>query len=86
MDASGSFVAANAMVDALRRGDEAKAVGLIDRVTGAADLGLCLLGACETGHPTCTKLLLAAHAASTTIGGAAMAHGARRRRRSSCPR
>ena len=48
MDARGSFVAANAMVDALRRGDEAKAEGLIDRVTGAADLGLCLLGACET--------------------------------------
>ena len=63
MDASGSIVAANAMVDALRRGDEAKAVGLIDRVTGAADLGLCLLRACETGHPKCTKLLLAAHAA-----------------------
>jgi len=56
-------VAANAMVDALRRGDEAMAVGLIDRVTGAADLGLCLLRACETGHPTCTRLLLAAHAA-----------------------
>jgi len=63
MDASGSIVAANAMVDALRRGDEAKAVDLIDRVTGAADLGLCLLRACETGHPTCTRLLLAAHAA-----------------------
>ena len=63
MHARGSFVAANAMVDALRRGDEAMAVGLIDRVTGAADLGLCLLRACETGHPTCTRLLLAAHAA-----------------------
>jgi len=33
MDARDSFVAANTMVDALRRGDEAKAVGLIDRVT-----------------------------------------------------
>ena len=62
MDASGSFVAANAMVDALRRGDEAKAVGFIDSVKGAPHLGLCLLGACETGHPTCTRLLLAAHA------------------------
>ena len=51
------------MVDALRRGDEAKAVGFIDRVTGAAHLGLCLLSACETGHPECTRLLLAAHAA-----------------------
>eukprot|EP00900_Chrysochromulina_parva_P003376 jgi/Chrpa1/13039/Chrysochromulina_OHIO_Genome00018498-RA len=53
----------HAMVDALRRGDEAKAVGLIDMVTGAAQLGFCLLRACETGHPKCTKLLLAAHAA-----------------------
>jgi hypothetical protein len=33
MDARDSFVAANTMVDALRRGDEAKAVGLVDRVT-----------------------------------------------------
>ena len=55
--------AVDAMFDALRRGDEAKAVGFIDRVTGAAHLGLCLLRACETGHPTCTRLLLAAHAA-----------------------
>jgi len=90
MDASCSVVAANAMVDprsvAATRIFEAKAVGFINSVKGAVHLGLCLLGACETGHPTCTKLLLAAHAASTTIGGAAMAHGARRRRRSSCPR
>jgi len=63
MDASGSIVAANAMVDALRRGDEAKAVGFINSVKGAVHLGLCLLGACENGHPKCTKLLLAAHAA-----------------------
>ena len=63
MAASGSIMAANAMVDALRRGDEASAVGLIDRVIGAAHLGLCLIHACETGHPKCTRLLLAAHAA-----------------------
>ena len=54
MDAKGNLVKANAIVDALRRGDEAMAVGLIDRVTGAADLGLCLLRACETGYPKCT--------------------------------
>ena len=48
--------------DALRRGDEAKAVGLIDSVKEAAHLGLCLVTACETGHPECTRLLLAAHA------------------------
>ena len=62
-DASGSFAAANAIHDALRRGDEAKAMGLIDRVTEAAHLGFCLYTACETGHPKCTRLLLAAHAA-----------------------
>ena len=45
MAASGSIIAANAMVDALRRGDEASAVGLIDRVIGAAHLGNCLLSA-----------------------------------------
>ena len=55
MVARGNLVKANAIVDALRRGDEAMAVGLIDRVTGAADLGLCLLRACETGYPKCTK-------------------------------
>ena len=63
MDASSSVVAANAMVNALRRGDEAKAVGFIDSVEGAAHLSLCLLSACKTGHPKCTRLLLAAHAA-----------------------
>ena len=63
MDASGSFAAANAIVDAFRRGDEAKAVGLINNVTEAAHLGLCLLSACETSHPKCTRLLLAARAA-----------------------
>ena len=63
MDARGSFVKANAIVDALRRGDEAKAVSLIDSVKGAAHLGKCLLSACETGHPRCARLLLAAHAA-----------------------
>ena len=63
MDARGSFVKANAIVDALRRGDEAKAVSLIDSVKGAAHLGKCLLSACETGHPKCARLLLAAHAA-----------------------
>ena len=60
--ASGSFAAANAIHDALRRGDEAQAMGLIDRVTEAAHLGFCLYTACETGHPKCTRLLLAAHA------------------------
>ena len=55
MAASGSIMAANAMVDALRRGDEDSAVGLIDRVIGAAHLGNCLLIACETGHPKCTE-------------------------------
>ena len=50
------------MVDALRRGDESKAVGLIDSIEGAVQLGKCLLIASETGHPTCTRLLLAAHA------------------------
>jgi hypothetical protein len=32
-----------AIVDALRRGDEAMAVGLIDSVKGVAHLGKCLL-------------------------------------------
>jgi ankyrin repeat protein len=68
MDARRSFVAANAMIVALRRGDEAKAVGFIDSVQGAIHLGLCLLSACDTGHPTCTKLLLAAHAAVNQAG------------------
>jgi len=63
MDATGNLVKANAIVDALRRGDEAMAVGLIDSVKGAADLGKSLLSACETGHPKCARLLLAAHAA-----------------------
>ena len=63
MDASHSFAAANAVWFALRRGDEAKAVGLIDSVKEAAHLGKCLLSACETGHPKCARLLLAAHAA-----------------------
>ena len=53
---------AHAMVVALHCGDEATAVGFIDSVEGAAHLGLCLLSACETGHPECTRLLLAAHA------------------------
>jgi hypothetical protein len=61
MEAINTSVAA--MVVALHRNNKAKAVGLIDRVTGAVHLGLCLLGACETGHPECTRLLLAAHAA-----------------------
>jgi interleukin-1 receptor-associated kinase 1 len=49
--------------DALRRGDEAKAVGLIISVKEVAHLGMCLLTACETGHLKCAQLLLAAHAA-----------------------
>jgi ankyrin repeat protein/serine/threonine protein kinase len=53
----------HAIVDALRRGEEAKAVGLIDSVTDANLLGACLYAACETVHPKCTKLLLASHAA-----------------------
>jgi len=58
-----SIVTLDAIVDALRRGDEAKAVGLVDSVKEAAHLHLCLRIACETGHPKCTRLLLAAHAA-----------------------
>ena len=69
MAASGSIMAANAMVDALRRGDEASAVGLIDRVIGATHLGPCLIHACETGHPKCVQLLLAAHAAVDQADG-----------------
>ena len=49
--------------DALRRGDEAKAVSLIISVKEVTHLGMCLLTACETCHPKCAQLLLAAHAA-----------------------
>ncbi|KOO21430.1 serine threonine-protein phosphatase 6 regulatory ankyrin repeat subunit c-like protein [Chrysochromulina tobinii] len=61
MDASGRFAAADAIVDALRRGDEAKAVGLID----SADCnGITpLIAACSKGYYGCAQLLLAAHAA-----------------------
>ena len=51
-----------AICDAIQRGDEAKAVGLIDSVKDAAGLGLCLARACAFGFMECTKLLLAAHA------------------------
>ena len=51
------------LLDALRRGEEAKAVGLIISVKEVAHLGMCLLTACETGHLKCAQLLLAAHAA-----------------------
>ena len=61
--------AVTAIVDALRRGDEAMAVGLIDSVKGAAHLGKCLLSACWTGHPECARLLLAAHAAVDQADG-----------------
>ena len=52
----------SAICDAIQRGDEAKAVGLIDSVKDAAGLGLCLARACAFGFMECTKLLLAAHA------------------------
>ena len=52
----------NAICDAIQRGDEAMAVGLIDSVKDAAGLGICLARACAFGFMECTKLLLAAHA------------------------
>ena len=53
--------AVTAIVDALRRGDEAMAVGLIDQADGNGNTPL--HAACNKGDGVCVQLLLAAHAA-----------------------
>ena len=55
--------AVDAFCNALRGGDEAKAVDLMGSVKSARDLGFCLIHAVGYGFLECSRLLLAAHAA-----------------------